>query len=454
MMPTLKSINAPGAPLSFPVTLWWSEYKPNLKIPSLRGANLALHVEFHRYALSVAKMTNEDIQAFNSTMQPLAYALLDFEKYLSTNKLSWEDVDNEILEAFRDVALKSTQGNTASRCEATAKVTTNVKLRIIYEFFAWTHLEGLCRQPIIGWGKEFPIKSSLTLFSEKQTKWNERAARRFPLCYRGIGENSSSVGAQYWATNADLNDIEDFFHLSQPAKTAARNVLFMRTADQTGFRRASINSLVVSQFTDKEIEKSIASGLKAHSIQPKKQKLGRNFYFDIPYALAWEINRYLRTLYGDDVVKTASTDDRLKNLPVFTSMITGKRMTDKTWSSIFTEAFQAIGAPVGSGLHSIRRKFAEEWFRAEIHELRKASKPTDLKSVSAGLARVLGHNSKLSQEAYRRASATIRGATPVEVLTEQNSEQAAKIMNLTAQLEEQRLMLEKFHRLGTSRRKI
>lgn len=454
MMPPLHSVDAPAASASNPVTLWWSEYKPNLKIPSIRGVDLALNIEFHRYALYVAKETNEELQAFESTMQPLAYALFDFAKFLAAEKFGWERVDNDILKAFRNSELNSTQEKAISRCDATAKATTNVKLRIIYNFYAWTHLEKLCRRPVIGWEKEYPIKSSLTLFAEKQNKWNERATRKFPLCYRGIGENSNSVGAQYWATNADVNDIEDFFYLSQPAKTAGRNTLFMRTADQTGFRRGSINSLVVGQFTEKEIEKSIASGLKAHSIQPRSQKLGRNFYFDIPYALAWEINRYLRALYGDDVVKAASSDESLKNLPVFTSIRTGGRMTSKSWSAIFTEAFRAIGAPIGSGLHSIRRKFAEDWYTAEIDSLRKLGKPTDLKSVSSGLARVLGHNSNLSQEAYRRASTTSRGATPVDVLTEQNSEQAAKIMNLTAQMEEQRLMLERFRQTGSSNRTI
>ena len=453
MKSTLSSINVLCASNFNPVTLWWSEYKPGLKVPSIRLADLTLHVEFQRYALSVAKKTNEDTKAFESTMQSVAYALLDFAKYLSAEELSWKHVDDDILKVYRDVALKSTLADAVSRCEATAKATTNVKLRIIYDFYLWTHLEELCGESIIGWGKGFPVSSSLPLFLERPNSWNERAIRKFPLCYRGIGENASSVGAQYWATNNDLNDIEDFFLLSKSAKTAARNILLMRAVDETGFRRASINSLVLGQFSDKEIEKSVASGLKSHSIQPKTQKLNRNFYFDIPYALAWEINRYLRTLYGDHIMKEANDNGSAGNLPVFTSMTTGKRMTAKAWTSIFTEAFQAIGAPRGSGLHSIRRKFAEDRFGAEIDNCKKGGKPIDFKSASTGLARALGHNSKLSQEAYRRATIA-RGATPMDALTEQNSEQAAKIMNLTAQLEEQRLIIENFHRLSERRPKI
>ncbi|MGO4479933.1 hypothetical protein AB4Z32_27215 [Massilia sp. 2TAF26] len=430
-------------PNDTPVTLWWSNYKPELKIPTIRGTNLSRHVEFHRHALDVARRSNQEPAAFDSTMRPVAYALLEFAKYLAREKLEWFDANEETIEGFRDAAYEATVSSPTSRGEQTAKATTNIKLRIIYEFYLWADTEKLCNRPLIGWGKSFPIQSSLPLHRDEQNKWNGRARRKFPKCYRGIGENSSNPGGQYWATNADLNDIEDRFYALQPAATAARNVLFMRIADQTGLRRGSINSLVASQFTDAAIERSMKSELKAHAIRPKKQKLARNYYFEIPYALAWEVNRFLRNQYGDAMQNAAECQMNLDEMPVFISQTTGKQMTSKAWSGIFTEAFQAIGAPKGAGIHSIRRKFAEEWFRGRVQEFRDDGKPTDYQAVVAGLARVLGQDSKLSQEAYRRASAMSRGASPTDVLTEQNYELAAKNMQLTAQLEEQRGLIAK-----------
>lgn len=435
-------------PNGTPITLWWSNYKPELRIPTIRGSDLSRHVEFHCYALDIARRSNHDPAAFDSTMRSVAYALLEFAKYLAREKLEWFDANEETIEGFRDAAYKATVSSPTSRGEQTAKATTNIKLRIIYEFYLWADTEKLCNRPLIGWGKSFLIQSTLPLHRDEQNKWNGRARRKFPKCYRGIGENSSNPGGQYWATNADLNDIEDRFYALQPAATAARNVLFMRIADQTGLRRGSINSLAANQFTDAAIERSMKSELKAHAIRPKKQKLARNYYFEIPYALAWEVNRFLRNQYGEAMQNAAACRMNLDEMPVFISMTTGERMANKSWSSIFTEAFQAIEAPKGSGLHSIRRKFAEEWFRMKVQEFRDAKKPTDYPAVVAGLARVLGQDSKLSQEAYRRASAMTRGTAPMDVLTEQNNELATKNMQLTAQLEEQRLLIAK---LSTSK---
>jgi hypothetical protein len=441
VMSTLASLHC--ARNDAPVTLWWSNYKPELKIPTIRGTDLARHVEFHRYALDVARKCNQSPEAFDSTMRPVAYALLEFEKYLARQKMKWFNVNDEIIEGFRTAAFEATMSSPASRGVETAKATTNIKLRIIYEFYLWADNEELCGRRLIGWGKEFPIQSSLPMYRNQPTDWNGRSRRRYPWCYRGIGENSSNPGGQYWATNADLNDIEDSFRLLQPPATAARNVLFMRVADQTGLRRGSINSLVASQFTVAAIERSMKSDLKAHAIRPKKQKLGKIYHFEIPYALAWEVNRFLRKQYGDAMLNARESKIDLEKLPVFISMTTGERMTNKAWSSIFAEAFQAIGAPKGAGLHSIRRKFAEEWFRMKVQEFRDNKKPTDYQAVVAGLARVLGQDSKLSQESYRRAIAMTRGATPMDVLTEQNNELSAKNMQLTAQLEEQMVLIAK-----------
>ena len=421
------------APSSFAVTLCWSEFEKGLKIPSIRNADLSLHLPFHTFVLKVATDTSKKPTAFNSRMRPIAYTLFQFAQFLESNSLRWDLVTDSIIVKYRDYALAHTEKSGISRGELTSKQTTNIKLVNIYEFYTWA-VHGVTEPtPSIGWEESAQIRSSLPLYDIKRDSWNSHPNRRYPLCYRDAGISSGSMSGQHWATNVERDDIEDFFRSHCP-RTAERNILFMQVTDQTGFRRSSTNSLTVGQFSNALITKSQDAALPAHPVQPNRQKFGYRNFFDFPYSLAFEVQRFIKGVYGDDIFKRLDADKKLSKLPIFLSNVTGEPLEDASWSDIFTVAFRAVEAPRGAGIHSFRRKFAEEWFKKEVQRYKDEGKLVSYPDIISALATVLGQDSKLSQEAYRRASNAARRNTPLDMLTCQNNELMARIMQLESQL--------------------
>jgi hypothetical protein len=446
MSELINSGNVIPLPLvNFPVGLSWSKYKDGLKIPTIRNSDLSLHKPFQSFILSVAANTSKIPRAFKSTIEPIAYALLEYATFLTSIRRNWLDANDQLLVDYREYSYENVKNSEISRGEMEAKQTTNIKLRILYEFYTWA-TDGIeLETPHIEWNKDATIRSTLPLHSTTPNKWNSRPKNLYPQCFQDAGEGSSNMSGQHWATNAELNDIEDYFRDNHQPATAERNVLFLRTVDQTGLRLGSVNSLVIDQFSETSIEKSYKAELLAHVVKPRTQKFSRRNFFDFPYALALEINRYIKSVYGADIFLRAKHDESLAKLPLFTSMNSKKSGVSKTkcktlcslsngtWTDIFTKAFQAISCPIGSGIHSVRRKFAEDWFNKEIQRYIDQGLPISYTDIVAGLAKVLGHDSELSQEAYRRASSMSRVNTPLDILTEQNRELTIRVMQLTAQ---------------------
>lgn len=432
-MSNAVSTKLPSNESTFPLTLWWSEFEKGLTIPSIRNSDLSLNLPFHAFVLSVAKATSKKSTAFNSRLRPIAYTLFQFAQFLEANSLRWENVNDEVILKYREYALAQTMDSSISRGEITSKATTNVKIVILYELYTWA-AEGVeVSTPTIGWDDTAQIRSTLPLFELKPDKWNSHPNRRYPLCYRDAGIGSGSMSGQHWATNKERDDIEDYFRSICPL-VCARNILFMQIIDQTGLRRSSANSLTIGQFSDFLINKSQDAALPAHPVQPDSQKRGYRNFFDFPYSLALEIRRFIKGIYGEDIFERLKNDSRLSTQRIFLSETTGKPLNNSTWSDIFTRAFRAVEAPLGAGIHSFRRKFAEEWFRKEVQRYKDEGKLVSYPDIIAALATVLGHDSKLSQEAYRRASSAARTNTPLDMLTSQNNELSTRIMQLESEL--------------------
>lgn len=432
MSDAASTTQPPSEPM-FPLTLWWSEFEKGLKIPSIRNSDLSLNLPFHAFALSIATETSKKPIAFNSRLRPIAYTLFQFAQFLEANSLRWESVDDDAIISYREYALTQTMNSSISRGEITSKATTNVKIVILYELYTWAAQGVKERTPTIGWEDTAQIRSTLPLFDMKPDVWNSHPHRRYPLCYRDAGIGSGSMSGQHWATNKERDDIEDYFRSKCPL-TCVRNILFMQITDQTGLRRSSTNSLTIGQFSDLLIKKSQDAALPAHPVQPDSQKFGYRNFFDFPYSLVLEIRRFIKGIYGDDIFERLKNDTRLSARRIFLSEVTGKPVKDSTWSDIFSHAFRAVEAPQGAGIHSFRRKFAEEWFKKEVQRYKDEGKLVSYPDVIAALATVLGQDSKLSQEAYRRASSAARMNTPLDMLTCQNNEQTIRIMQLESEI--------------------
>lgn len=418
----------------YDVSILWGSYKLGLKVPMIRLTDLSLHKQFQSFSLSVAAETTKHKRAFDSRMQALGYALLDYAKFLNATGRTWIDANDKLLASYRDYALDSIKKSKSSRNESTAKRSANDKLRIIYKLYAWAFAGTDIQTPTIGAGTDDCISSTLLLYNANPNEWNSHPRKLYPQCFHDAGDGSSNMSGQHWASNTELADIEEYFRSACTERVAERNILFMRIIDQMGLRRESVNSLMISQFSDDAINKSIEANMTAHAIQPKKQKFNGLNFFDAPFALAWEINRYIKSQRGENIFEKIKNKKSLSSLPIFTSTSSNHGLADKTWTSIFSKAFKLVGAPKGAGCHSIRRKFAEDWFRKEIQRCIDQNLPISYSDIVAGLAKVLGHESKLSQEAYRRANSMTRVNTPLDVLTEQNRELNVQVMNQAARL--------------------
>lgn len=432
---TLLEFSPLQAEKRFPVSILWASYKPGLKVPMIRLADLSLHKQFQSFALSVAANTNQKKRAFVSRMEELGYALFDFAKFLNFTGETWLDVDDKLLARFRQFAFDKIRNSKSSRGELNAKQSANIKLRVIYELYAWAVWATDIQTPTIGAEIDDCISSTLPLNNANPDEWNSPPRKLYPQCFHDAGDNSSNMSGQHWASDIEIADIEELFRSKCSPHVAERNILFMRIIDQIGLRRESVNSLMIWQFSDKAINQSIEKNMKSHLIQPKKQKFSGLNFFDVPFALAWEINRYIKSQRGSNIFQKIKNIKSRSELPIFTSTSSNRGLADKTWTSIFSKAFKMVGAPKGAGCHSIRRKFAEEWFRKEIQRCIDQNLPISYADIVAGLAKALGHDSKLSQEAYRRANSMTRVNTPLDVMTEQNRELNVQVMNQAAQLQ-------------------
>lgn len=427
---------------NYPVTLEWSELSLGRFIPFIRDQYLNLIEAFLDYAIYCAKQMPEqkDDSAYRSMMDAVAYALTDFARYLRQKRTCWMDVDDDFLQNFRDSAFLKTKRSLKSRDDLTVSRTVNSKLRTIYHFFAWAEAVALLTEGKMGWISG-DIRSTLAQTIMYGGKHEGQAKTMYPCCYTGVGENSRDSSGQYWATQEDIDNIEAHFHRTQLPATAERNTLLMQIADSMGWRLGSINSLEIRQFSDEAIDKSMRLGLNFHDVTPIKQKAGQLHKYGVPYPVAWEVNRYCRSRHGDDIFKKCHDAAITGHTRVFTSMTSKAPLDNHTISDIFQEAFQAIGAPVGAGLHSFRRKFAEDTVRKEYVRRKDLGQSTAREDVTAAVALKLGHNSKLSQAAYLRVTMQLEPNTKEEEQLNKISEQSFIISELNAKLAAQEVLI-------------
>lgn len=400
--------------------------------------------EFLDYAIYRARKkvrTKVDFHTYKSTVDAVAYALLDFARFLRRKRLTWRDLNDDLLLKFRDDALKETRQDSRSKDEFTAKRTVNTKIRIIYDFYAWAEVDAALTDGKIGW-MEGDIRSSLPLYKQSNKDEDKKDKNAHPLCYRGIGEASRTSQGQYWATEKDLDDIEAFFRSTQQTETAERNILFMRIMDEMGWRRSSVNSLTIGQFSDTTINRSIELGLPAFSVVPIVQKNRRAHSFKMEYPFAWEINRFIKSYYGTDVAEKSGYDIDVASLPLFSSVNTRLPIKNATFSDIFEAAFRAIGAPRGANTHSIRRKFAEETAEEEFTRRRRLGLSIAKEDVAEAIAEKLGHDSKLSQEAYLRVSKRPKQGTVEERQGDTISKLTAEVLAVKAELAQKEALIQ------------
>lgn len=417
----------------FPVTLNWVTYKSNYKIPIIYDGNVQLMNEFNAFLLDIAKqkiINDPRKQAYKSETELKTYAIKSFAEFLSEKNINWQTINDVSLEQYRNWAFSKTLSNKISKKqENAAKRTTNIKLRIIYQFYVWAQDTMFYLQDIIGLGKDMPINSILAeSMAGKDVKKNDK--RIYPLCYSKCGEGSRSSD-QYFATAEDKRKLIKFFtENSNTPYLAERNILIMELANQRGWRAGSLTSLTIDDFSDSKIDSATEKGI---FVIPSIQKNGYDKSFIVSLALAIRVNKHINKARKNLTETTGDHSDG----SLFLNEDSGEGLGDQTITQIFSSAMKQVGCPKGSGIHSFRRKFAQDLTDKEIEFRKQNNLSMAIEDTQHVIANALGQVSLASQELYVKARTNEAEKTLEAKLLQENNLLSSDLAN--ALFENQRL---------------
>jgi len=388
-----------------PVTLSWVEFRPGYKVPIFYNHHGMPIDAFHDRIVQVAKEQirfNKDIssKAYQSAVEKETFSLKALAEFLATKNKSWEQMDDQLLEEFRDWELERVLGKSNSRgLDKPTKRTVNTKLRCIYQYYMWAQDAKYINDVI---GTDHPITSRLADISRagngKAADWREK--NLYPLIFKRVGE-ASRTRKQYSATAKDKKDLIQHFTENSSPFVAERNILIMELADQVAWRRGSISYLTIDQFNSEAIHRTEEDTI---TVTPRVQKFGYEYSFPVPIGLAVRIARYIDKVRAQWIADRSWTEKLTQNRIFLTS--NGSPLEDRRITRIFSDAFKSIGAPQNqdAGVHSFRRKSAQDTAATELEARQERGLSTAMEDINHVLAIKLGQANIGSPEPYIKAT--------------------------------------------------
>jgi hypothetical protein len=402
---------------SFPVQLTWTEVD-GVRTPTFRDTVGLLVYPYNEYLdWLVLKLAKRDVHenTIRSSVDGPTYALFSLANYLAENEYGFSELSDDVLLDFRKASLKAVLGNSRSRgTNQQAKRTVNVKMRYIYSFLAECHKLHRLPKNFIGW-TGCRVQSSLIEFANRPDEQNKKDENKFPLCYKRVGTASSIDFSQYWATEGDVEKLEEYFWANGRPYTVRRNIIMLRVAEKSGWRVSSLNSILVPSFSREEFARQEHSD--KFIVKPPRQKGGMDVSFPIPWELAYEVRRHIEEVRAPHLSSKAVRGTAPEEL--FLSETTGSPLTDRHVTTTFSTAFRAIGAPKGSGEHALRRKRAEDVASDEIAHRKSQGILVVPEDIGAVVQEELGHGSRAAHRAYLRATGRHRGDSAQVLLRHQ-----------------------------------
>lgn len=342
-----------------------------------------------------------DVQALRpKTVEGRAYSLKKWHQFLSDAGVEIFDANDEILMKFRSHLLERVAVNHSGDAQAHRR-TINLDLRNIYTYYAWLQLHDVgCQDKRLLGIDACQITSSLLV---KQTIKATRSDRhRYPATFRNAGERSKHrLG--FVPREEHRARLTEYFYDTHSLGISARNCLIFELAWSVGWRRGSILSLLIEQFS----RTSVLEGDESDplSICPPTQKFGYSNSFPIEYGLAQRVVHYIEN-ERDQVIRRTNS----KFSEIFLNDRTGIPLTAGAVSGIFNTARHALGWPAGAGLHGWRRGFANAYIEREVDARIELGLDTGAEAIAMSLATALGQENLASQAAYLRdAQRRIRG---------------------------------------------
>jgi integrase len=344
-------------------------------------------------------------QADCKTLLQEAYDLSRFWEYLCELKQLnhhgplLSRVNDDILRDFRDTQLVSVMNSRKSLGkERSARATVNVRLRRAYNFLFWLADLGQLGPKAVGSHGRVTSTSESRAHSHKRS--NQRAPAfalaKYPLLFRRTGAQSKHKFAHVPSEDQRLSLVDQLIARASSPFIAHRNALLIDIANTTGLRRESINSLCVAQF---DAETILLSDADYVYVTPAEQKFGYEDRYEFPVALALRVSQFCSNYRAPFLRQHSWSEARAKD-KVFLSSRTGRPLTDRALTQLVGAVLQALGAPRGSSLHSLRHKFACDEIRKESEYRVSAGLDTSAASIAASVSLRLGHKNPHSLFAY------------------------------------------------------
>lgn len=320
-----------------------------------------------------------------------------FWSFLRSRKLTLDEIDDKLLEEFRDVAKFRAMQSPAHRgSENAAKKTVNAKLMRIYHWLVWLRDTRAVPSWVIG-RIDCRVKSTLASGENYGDRSKSDSRDRFPLLFDVPDQNSKHRLPRVLPTDDTLTSAHRiFFEQAHDLHTAHRNCLLLDIASVTGFRRGSINSLTVDQFTGADYAETCNGTVV---IRPKKQKFGYGDTFEIPTFLHEQVKRFI-VEYRDPFVERKSVRQSTHGGAVFLSNKTGAPLTDRSQTAIVSPVMRKLGLKKGSVLHVWRSKFAVEEVEHEYMDRKKLGLDTSPLSIQLAVSTALGQKHPESIRPY------------------------------------------------------
>lgn len=386
--------------------LLWDEDARGYRWPALRARNGQLLEPFTSYLESVVAervAVHAPLKATDSTVEAATYAVLGLvEHLLGTGRRLYRIRDVWITE-LRDELLKAVKANPVSRgSERAAKRSVNTKLTHIYKFIYWCQKNRRLPAKTIGW-LNCRVRSSLPESETRAARIDLKSSHLYPLCFRPVGAGSRQNQGQYWATSHDIEALEDHFWATLDFRLAERNTLALRIQAITAWRNESVNSLSVDAFSDSALAKQRDNGFCL--IRPPKQKNQNDKAFSLDWVVVDRIVEYIKTS-RQQIIDTAGVGEQFARGRLLISE-QGHPLEDATYGEIMADAFKAIGAPKGSGGHSLRRYRTVEEVRSQIASRQVRGLPIDRETITRAVMDLLGHSTEEAQSAYDHVQARI-----------------------------------------------
>lgn len=342
-----------------------------------------------------------DVQILRpKTIEGRAYSLKKWYQFLSDIGVDALDANDEVLMKFRDHLFERVAVNRSGDAKARRR-TINVDLRNIYTYYAWLQKHNADCQDKRLLGID-ACQFTSSLLAQRTIEVSRSDRQRYPATFRNAGERSKHrLG--FVPREEHRARLTEYFYDTHPLSLSTRNCLIFELAWSVGWRRGSILSLMVEQFSREIVlGGDESSGI---SICPPSQKFGYSNSFPVERGLAQRVLHYVEHERDEIVHRTNSTSSE-----IFLNERTGTPLTAGAVSGIFNKARHALGWPVGAGLHGWRRGFANAYIEREIDARIELGLDTGGEAIAMSLATALGQESLASQGAYLRdAQRRIRG---------------------------------------------